>query len=306
MRLDYLPCLFIHIYLSSALPTAEAGIFVACALHVWMQSRIYVKKCRQASRINLLPFQILSFPSPPQYLKVQNTPRAKIACSLSAAITASHCFSYTWRQKALFGKCCHHQQHFSSELVPAHQQELLLHFHWGSVPAWPTGNPRYRLHTANCSAFEICSQQLAPCSSFAQLQAFWLQLLFWKNWIFPPAKATSLLYFKLRHSFNQLVGFLICLQPLWKSHRVLVLLCFCSSEPFWSSHLLYQSNQSLLCQNTRLELSPTTDYTESSRSVMNSKTERPFFTSHILGAWLCSVARAVQQIPFVILLSEKK
>lgn len=87
MRLDYLPCLFIHIYLSSALPTAEAGIFVACALHVRMQSRIYVKKCRQASRINLFPFLILSFPSLLQYLKVQNTPRMEIACSVSAAVT---------------------------------------------------------------------------------------------------------------------------------------------------------------------------------------------------------------------------
>jgi len=53
-----------------------------------MQSRIYVKKCRQASRINLFPFLILSFPSPSQYLEVQNTPRTEIACSVSAAITA--------------------------------------------------------------------------------------------------------------------------------------------------------------------------------------------------------------------------
>lgn len=87
MRLDYLPCLFIHIYLSSALPRAAAGIFVACALHARMQSRIYVKKCRQPSRLNLFPFLILSLPSPPQYLKVQNTPRIETACSVSAAVT---------------------------------------------------------------------------------------------------------------------------------------------------------------------------------------------------------------------------
>lgn len=60
--------------------------------------------------------------------------------------------------------------------------------------------------------------------------------------------------------------------------RVLVLPCFCSSDPLWNSHLLYQPNQSLLCQNTCLELSPTTDCTETSRSVMNRKTERNFFT----------------------------
>lgn len=169
MRLDYLPCLFIHIYLSPALPTAEAGIFVACALHVWMQSRIYVKKCRQPSRINLLPFLILSFPSPPQYLKVQNTLSTKIACSLPAAITASHCFSYPWRQKALFQKCWHHQQHSSSPSC------LLSWCLLTSRSCYCTltedlshGNPQI----ANCSTFEICSQEVTLCSCFAQSQAF--------------------------------------------------------------------------------------------------------------------------------------
>lgn len=176
MRLDYLPCLFIHIYLSFALPTAEAGIFVACALHVWMQSRIYVKKCRQPSRINLLPFLILSFPSPPQYLKVQNTLSTKIACSLPAAITASHCFSYPWRQKALFQKCWHHQQHSSSPSC------LLSWCLLTSRSCYCTltedlshGNPQI----ANCSTFEICSQEVTLCSCFAQSQAFWFHLLFW-------------------------------------------------------------------------------------------------------------------------------
>lgn len=248
MRLDYLPCLFIHIYLSSALPTAEAEIFVACALHVWMQSRIYVKKCRQASRINLLPFLILSIPSPPQYLKVQNTPRTEIACSLSAAITASHCFSYTRRQKSLFPKSWHHQQHFSSLSC------LLSWCLLTSRSCYCTftedlcqPDPQETPDTICIKQTALHLKQVSPCSSFAQLQAFWLHLLLWKIWIFPPAKATSLLYFKLRHSFKQSVGFwyAFSLSGNPKMHRVLVLPCFCSSEPLWSSHLLYHSNQSL-------------------------------------------------------------
>lgn len=110
MRLDYLPCLFIHIYLSSALPTAEAGIFVACAIHVWMQSRIYVKKCRQASRINLFPFLILSFPPPSQYLKVQNTPRTEIGHTTSAPMTVLPLLHVSMEVERPF-ECWHHQHH---------------------------------------------------------------------------------------------------------------------------------------------------------------------------------------------------
>lgn len=81
--------LFIHPYifiLCSAY--SRSRDFVACAIHVWMRSRIYVKKCRQALQINLFPFLILSLPSPPQHLKVENTPRRAIACAVSAAAAA--------------------------------------------------------------------------------------------------------------------------------------------------------------------------------------------------------------------------
>lgn len=127
MRLDYLPCLFIHIYLSSALPTAEAGIFVACALHIRMQSRIYVKKCRQASRINLFLFLILSFPSPPQYLKVQNTPRIEISCSVSAAITVFPLFHIYMEVEsplswALASPATFRHPELPPELAQAHRQ----------------------------------------------------------------------------------------------------------------------------------------------------------------------------------------
>lgn len=114
MRLDYLPCLFIHIYLCSALPTAEAGIFVACAIHVRMQSRIYVKKCRQASRINLLPFLILSFPSPSQHLKVQSTPRIEIACTVSAPIRVFPLLHISMEVERPLSECWHRQQHSGS------------------------------------------------------------------------------------------------------------------------------------------------------------------------------------------------
>lgn len=177
MRLDYLPCLFIHIYLSSALPTAEARIFVACAIHVWMQSRIYVKKCRQASRINLFLFLILSFPSPPQYLKVQNTPRIEIACTVSAAVTVLTPLPiYTEVGSPLpwvpASPVTFRHPAPSPELVQAHQQELPFHLHWGSVPAWPRGTPSHRLHQANRSVFEIRWRELSPCPCFSQLWAF--------------------------------------------------------------------------------------------------------------------------------------
>lgn len=82
--------LFIHPYifiLCSAY--SRSRDFVACAIRVWMQSRIYVKKCRQASQINLFPFLILSLPSPPQHLKVENTPRRVIVCAVVAAAAAA-------------------------------------------------------------------------------------------------------------------------------------------------------------------------------------------------------------------------